>query len=799
MGNTFGIGFAIGATLSPTVSNVFTTVEQKIKSSSQRMEALSAKSKALATADALRTKVQETQRAYAAGGGRDPLLRDSLNRQIAAYKDAQVAAHKYGVAVADYGHAHAKTEAQLARTQNRLQSLAKAQAAAERRKEIRGGLMEAAVPVMAVAAPVKLAMGFESAMADVRKVTDFDAEGLKAFGNELLDMSTRIPMTAQGLTQIAAAAGQAGIAQNELLRFTEDAAVMATAFDMTAADAGSAMTGMRTNFKLTQDGVRELGDSINYLSNRYDAKAPELVDFVSRVGGTAATFRMTGQEVAALGTVFRATKVDTENAATAANAMFVRLGNAEKLPKEAQEALAGLGISAKGMGRAMQEDAQGAMLKFLRQVKASKNPLAALSAIFGVDHAPKILKIVGSLELYEEALKDGTDQKAYANSQQKEFNNVTDTAAARMQLAANAASKAGIALGTALLPSISSTLETITPYISTLGSFIGKHETLSTVVIGSVAGFTTLRIVGMGAAYMFHSVSGSFHMARAALAFLIPSLRTAAVAEGAAAAAANTGGVSALRASLAWAWHKATLVATAAATRTAAAGQWLLNAAMSANPVALVIKGVVALIGGMIYLYNTCEPVRTAFDAVFGFIGKKIGWALGELRTVGEWLGIVDKAEGISVPDGVVTAPPSDEKQPLPGSTPALPSKAELSALEQGSLPPNSPATPAKPSPADTPAPKPSGMGTSATPTSTNQKPSATANEPVVPQAGQSARPSQTVSTPGAAVNMSFTLNGLSDQGFAKRVVDALEANRGAFERIISDIVHDQERLSYGG
>ena len=68
-----------------------------------------------------------------------------------------------------------------------------------------------------------------------------------------------------------------------------------------------------------------------------------------------------------------------------------------------------------------------------------------------------------------------------------------------------------------------------------------------------------------------------------------------------------------------------------------------------------------------------------------------------------------------------------------------------------------------------------------------------------MPQASQSARPSQTVPTPGAAVNMSFTLNGLSDQGFAKRVVDALEANRGAFERIISDIVHDQERLSYGG
>ena len=36
MSNTFGIGFAVGAALSPTVSNIFRTVEQKIKYNSQR-------------------------------------------------------------------------------------------------------------------------------------------------------------------------------------------------------------------------------------------------------------------------------------------------------------------------------------------------------------------------------------------------------------------------------------------------------------------------------------------------------------------------------------------------------------------------------------------------------------------------------------------------------------------------------------------------------------------------------------------------------------------------------------------
>ena len=37
-------------------------------------------------------------------------------------------------------------------------------------------------------------------------------------------MSTRIPMAADGIGAIVAAAGQAGIAREELLRFAEDAA-----------------------------------------------------------------------------------------------------------------------------------------------------------------------------------------------------------------------------------------------------------------------------------------------------------------------------------------------------------------------------------------------------------------------------------------------------------------------------------------------------------------------------------------------------------------------------------------------
>lgn len=48
------------------------------------------------------------------------------------------------------------------------------------------------------------------------------------------------------------------------------------------------------------------------------------------------------------------------------------------------------------------------------------------------------------------------------------------------------------------------------------------------------------------------------------------------------------------------------------ATKIAAAGQWMLNAAMDANPAILTISLIAALVAGIIYLWNTNEGFRTA-------------------------------------------------------------------------------------------------------------------------------------------------------------------------------------------
>jgi len=58
-----------------------------------------------------------------------------------------------------------------------------------------------------------------------------------------------------------------------------------------------------------------------------------------------------------------------------------------------------------------------------------------------------------------------------------------------------------------------------------------------------------------------------------------------------------------------------------------AAAQWALNAAMSANPIGLIIAAVVALVAGFIYLWNNVEGFRNFWIGLWEAIQKAAAWA----------------------------------------------------------------------------------------------------------------------------------------------------------------------------
>ena len=563
------------------------------------------------------------------------VLNSQVRMSSAAFRETVAAATSSGASIRSLSREYRTLSESAARAQ-RMQQAVQANdlqrdALRQQRGDLNGRLMGTMAQVATVALPVKLGIDWESSMADVKKVTDFDDASFKVFSKDLLDMSTRLPITAKGLAEIAAAAGAAGIAESDLKVFAEDAAKMGVAFDISAKEAGEAMTGLRNNFKLSQDGVRLLGDSMNALSNSMDAKAAHLVDFANRAGGTATIYKFTGQEVSALGAAFLDAKVGVEQASTATNAMLVRLGTADTLSDDAQEAFKSLGLSGEGMAKAFREDAQGSLLKFLQTVGKSEDPMRALNAIFGAEHAPKIAKLVNNLGRYGMALDKVSDAKNYQGSLEKEYSDRAATTANSLQLLQNSTSRLGTIIGSTLLPVVGAIAKGLTGFITGIGDLSERFPLLTTVVMVGAAAIAGLAVGSLFLGLAYNGVRTSILGLRRAKLKLIGTQRLG---------AATTWGMTAATS----AWN--------VAARIAAAGSRLFAGGLRSILVATGVGAVLVALGLAVnYVIDNWETIGPAIKATWDSVVQTVSGAIGGIVNffVTGWAAIKNTWERLGV------------------------------------------------------------------------------------------------------------------------------------------------------
>ena len=199
----------------------------------------------------------------------------------------------------------------------------------------------------AIALSTKAAIDFESSMADVRKVVD-GLESPKAFAEinqEILDLSSNMPITAKGFAEIYAAAGQAGIAREDLKQFAEQVAQVSVAFDMTAEEAGTAMAKIMTSLGLTIPEMTSLGDAMNHLSNNSASTAAQLVDFTLRAGQAGKSAGLTAEQTAAFGSAMIASGAQADVAATSFRNMIKALARGPSMTDRQIGALDRLGFA----------------------------------------------------------------------------------------------------------------------------------------------------------------------------------------------------------------------------------------------------------------------------------------------------------------------------------------------------------------------------------------------------------------------------------------------------------------------
>lgn len=80
--------------------------------------------------------------------------------------------------------------------------------------------------------------------------------------------------------------------------------------------------------------------------------------------------------------------------------------------------------------------------------------------------------------------------------------------------------------------------------------------------------------------------------------------------------------------------HAATSKVVAAATKAWAATQWVLNAALTANPIGLVVVAVIALVAIIVVAYKKSETFRTVVQGVMRAVGIYVGTVVKIVETL---------------------------------------------------------------------------------------------------------------------------------------------------------------------
>lgn len=484
----------------------------------------------------------------------------------------------------------------------------------------RGGLIDAAAGFYAlrtaIAAPVRSAMQFESAMADVAKVVDFPTpEAFNDFQASLLQMSRELPMSVNQLAEMAAIGGSSGLSGDNLLQFVDQAARLGVAFDITAEEAGAFQNAMRNALGMDLTQVLSLGDAINHVSNSMAATAPDLTNFMTRVAGDLAGFGFSAEQATAFGAAMIASGHGADVAATSFRNMgrYLTLGASNSA--RTRDALASIGLEATDVARRMQEDAVATTLDVFERIGSMPEEMQAAlrSDIFG-NEARALPGIISNLDLIREALGYVEDEANYAGSAFREFEARAGTFQNAVQLFNNRLQGLQIVVGAALIPAINDLMEAITPVIDRVTAFAQAHPELVANVMAAVASVVAFKVAAAGLRFVGLLGRGG------ALSLLSLGLKTVGRASLGlyAAAAANVA-------------YQGSLAAMAGAGRLTKLQR--LGAAL--RGMAFAVPGVAALSGVFGWLAGAATAVGAAIAGVSAPVWAAIGVAVAAVAAAG--------------------------------------------------------------------------------------------------------------------------------------------------------------------
>ncbi|UNY40518.1 tape measure protein [Pararheinheimera phage vB_PsoM_KLER1-1] len=596
------------------------TTQQKFDEAQASVARLAAELRATATPTKQMTN--DFERAKERAGA----LKTQLERQGQELQKLRTSLSGAGISTRSLGADQAALQARLQKTIQLQQKLREVQGAMQanmaNRADMRGQMVDAVALGAATVSPIVMAAQFEKAMGGVAKqvagardesgqLTDVYYEMQK----QIQQLGRETPIATNQIAEMVAAGARMGVAKDELIGFTRTAAMMASAFELPAGELADQMGKIAGLYKIPIPNINELADTINYLDDNAIAKGGDIISFLQRTGGVAGSVKITAKEMAALGSTLLTMGETTETAGTAVNAMIAKFAAADKGTAAFKRSMEEIGLTTDEVQQGMATDAAATFQMIAKAIQnlPEDQRVGVMVDLVGMEHQDTLGKLVNGLDEFQKQLVMANSEAA-KGSMGREYQATLAQTSAQFEIMKNQISEVAVNLGSALLPSVNAVFSVIGPLAGAIGTFAAENKGLVSVIGGTIAGLAALKIGALAVGYAWTFVTGGALMVKSALLVM----RTAWLL--------NTGAMAA---------NAATSKVAIVMSKGLAAAQWLVNAAMTANPIGLVVVAIAALVAAGVALYQNWDVIVAKAGQLWSYL-RQI-WT-----NITNWFGSID-------------------------------------------------------------------------------------------------------------------------------------------------------------
>lgn len=402
-------------------------------------------------------------------------------------------------------------------------------------------------------ASAKFAIDFEDSFAGVKKTVDATPEQLAKIKQGIIDLSTTgidgrgaIPQTTTELNELAAAGGQLGISQENIIDFTEVMAQMGSATNLVGEEGAATLARFQNVMGVGQNEIRNIGSAIVDLGNHSATTESEIAEMALRMGKYGSSVRMSAADVLGYSAALSSLGIEAQMGGSAIGRTWLSIETAvasggEGLTKFVKYS----GKSAEEFKKQWNTDSSGAFNGLLKGLQSAENLTVALDDL-GINNTQDIqamMALVNGYDLVTESVNRSNTAYQENTALQEEFNAKNETTASKLANTKNNIIEAARSIGETMLPSIQDASTTVADFAKGLSQMSDEQKravvnTGATVIaIGAISKVSAGAIKGVGGIVEAVGNIKKAFSAGGALAKFAPTLTSIGAAAGPAALA----------------------------------------------------------------------------------------------------------------------------------------------------------------------------------------------------------------------------------------------------------------------